>query len=44
MTDDVSAGDYELDLGGGRKLYLPRDQVGENELALLRARGVNVPK
>lgn len=41
---DVSAGDYELDLGGGRKLYLPRDQVGENELALLRARGVNVPK
>ncbi len=44
LTDDVSAGDYELDLGGGRKLYLPRDQVGENELALLRARGVNVPK
>ena len=44
LTDDVSAGDYELDLGGERVLYLPHDQIGENELALLRARGVNVPK
>ena len=42
--DGVSSGDYSLDLGGGRVLYLPRDQIGENELALLRAKGVNVPQ
>ncbi len=41
---NVEPANYELDLGGGRKLYLPHDQIGENELALLRARGVNVPK
>ena len=41
---DVSSGNYQLDLGGGRVLYLPHDQIGENELALLRARGVNIPK
>lgn len=41
---DVSSGNYQLDLGGGRVLYLPHDQIGENELALLRARGVNVSK
>lgn len=41
---NVSSGDYQLDLGGGRVLYLPHDQIGENELALLRARGVNIPK
>lgn len=41
---NVESANYELDLGGGRKLYLPHDQTGENELALLRARGVNVPK
>ena len=41
---NVSSGNYQLDLGGGRVLYLPHDQIGENELALLRARGVNVPK
>lgn len=41
---NVESANYELDLGGGRKLYLPHDQIGENELALLRARGVNVPK
>lgn len=41
---NVSSGDYSLDLGGGRVLYLPRDLIGENELALLRASGVNVPK
>ena len=41
---NVSSGNYQLDLGGGRVLYLPHDQIGENELALLRARGVNVPQ
>lgn len=41
---NVSSGNYQLDLGGGRVLYLPHDQIGENELALLRAKGVNIPK
>ncbi len=41
---NVSSGNYQLDLGGGRVLYLPHDQIGENELALLRAKGVNIPE
>lgn len=41
---NVESANYQLDLGGGRTLYLPHDQIGENELALLRAKGVNIPR
>lgn len=37
----VSTGDYVVDVGG-HQLYLPRDKVGQRELELLKARGVDI--